>query len=53
MPERQLMAIFEMHEEYFRHVAVRVQVINIEKHNRQFILLNSILNFGSKNKRIM
>lgn len=27
MPERQLVAIFEMHEEYFRHVTVRIQVI--------------------------
>lgn len=28
MPERQLVAIFEMHEEHFRHVSVRIQVID-------------------------
>jgi len=30
MPERQLVAKFEMHEDCFRHVAVRFQVMDIE-----------------------
>lgn len=30
MPEGQLVAIFEMYEEYIRHVTIRVQVINIK-----------------------
>lgn len=29
MPERQLVAKFEMHEDCFRHIVVRFQVMNI------------------------
>lgn len=30
MPEGQLMAVFEMHEEYIRHIAFRLQVTDIK-----------------------
>jgi len=30
MPEGQLVAVFKMHEEYIRHVTIRVQVMGTE-----------------------